>query len=369
MWAFGPGTYRVVMAVATIGEPVRAPASTRIHGLDVARGLAMLGMVIVHYVWPGEEPGLGATVARAMDGRAMPLFMMLGGIGVVLVSQRSANPDRGLVIRAVLLFALGLYLDERDGWVAIVLQFYGLLFLLGPLVRRLSVPVVAAAGAASVAIGAVTYQVVGRPPQPTSWESVLDGWPGIRSLFFDGYYPFFPVFAFFALGLVIARLDLRDDRVATVLASVGAVVGLVAWWVSGRLADGFGVDPEAGADSEMFRAARLLDVSGHSAMPAWVISAAGSSVAVIGLSLLAARRWPAAVRPVATLGTVALSFYVFQVLMTEVVPRPSTTPISEEWLTVVGLYGSFTAAAMIWKRRFRSGPLEAVLRIGSTRRS
>ncbi len=358
------------MDVARIAEPTRARTG-RIHGIDLARGLAMLGMVIVHYVWAADDTGPAAALARAMDGRAMPLFMMLGGIGVVLVSRRSATPDRGLLIRGTILFVLGLLLDSLDTWIAIVLQFYGLLFVVSPLLRRLPPRVLGAAAIASVAIGGLTYQVIGRAPQPTSVDAVRDGWPGLRSLLFDGYYPFFPVFAFFAIGMLLARLDLRRDRVAAQLAAVGTAVGLGALWLAGDLAAWFGVDPlagEAGFGDGTFRAARLLDASGHSAMPAWVVSAAGTSAAVIGLSLLAARRWPTPTRPVATLGTVALSFYVFQVLTTEIVPRPSTTPLAQEWATVAALYGGFLVAAVVWKRHVRSGPLEALLRVGSTRR-
>lgn len=367
--SFAAGAYGVEMEVVTAGGQGRigAPAAARgrIHGIDLARGLAMLGMVTVHYVWADDDTGPAAALARAMAGRAMPLFMLLGGVGVMLLARRSTAPDRGLVIRAALLFGLGLALNAIDGWIAVVLQFYGLLFLLAPLFRRLSAPALAAAAVASVAIGGWTYQVVGQAPQLTSYGDVVDGWPALRSLFFDGYYPFFPVFAFFALGMLLARLDLRDDRVAGILAGVGTAAGLGALWLADVVADGFGVDPEAVERDGTFAWARLLDASGHSSMPAWAISAAGTSVAVLGFSLLAARRWPAPTRPVATLGTVALSFYVFQVLTTLAIPRPSTTSLAREWATVAALYVGFLVVAMIWKLRFRSGPFEALLRVGS----
>lgn len=338
-------------------------SSARIHGIDVARGLAMLGMVVVHYVWAdgvsgsGPDVGAGAELARAMEGRAMPLFMLLGGIGVVLVAQRSADPDRGLVIRAVLLFGLGLVLDATSERIAIVLQLYGLLFLVAPLLRRLPVAAGLGGAAAATAVGAWTYQVVGSPR-------------GLRSLLFDGYYPFFPVAAFFLLGMVVARLDLRSGRVAAGLATVGTVVGLGAWVAAEAVATTLGVDPEAlaaGPDAEAgrFVPERLLDVSGHSAMPAWVISAAGTSVAVLGLSLLAADRFSRLVRPLALVGTMALSFYVFQALATNVYPPPSETDLVREWLTVAELYLGFLAVALVWRHWFRRGPMEALLRVGS----
>ncbi len=341
--------------------------TSRIHGIDVARGLAMLGMVIAHFVWADDDSGLAAVLARSVDGRAMPLFMLLGGIGVVLVSRRSPHPDRGLVIRAGILLVIGLLLDATDTWVAVVLQFYGFLFLLAPLLRRLSTAVLAASAAVSVAVGAWSVQVIGQPRQLTSFDAVGDGWPGLRSLIFDGYYPFFPVFGFFALGMVLARSGLRSDRLAGALVGAGVVIGVGTVWAADLLASALDVDPLSGAGTGQFHAGRLLDVSGHSGMPAWAISAAGTSVALLGASLLAARRWSTVVRPLAVMGTVALSFYVFQVLATLWVARPSTTSLAREWLTVAVLYVGFLALAAAWKLRFRSGPLEALLRVGSGR--
>ncbi len=346
----------------------RGRSTARIHGIDLARGLAMFGMVVAHYVWARLDTGPAAAVARAMEGRAMPLFMLLGGVGVVLVTRRSANPDRGLVIRAVILLGIGLLLDATVDRLAIVLQFYGLLFLLAPVLRRLPSSVLLAAAALSTAIGGWSFQVVGDPRQRSSFEAIGEGWPFLRSLLFDGYYPFFPVFAFFAVGIVVARLDLRDQRLAATLAVAGTVVGVGTVLAAEAVADALSVDPVASGPGRTFDGARLLDVTGHSAMPAWVISATGTSIAVLGLSLLAARYLPALTRPVAVLGTVALSFYVFQAIATLVVTSPSETSLAREWLNVAILYGGFTAAAMVWKRWFRAGPLEALLRIGSRRR-
>jgi uncharacterized membrane protein YeiB len=357
------------MVGTAIESPTRVRLLGRIVGIDVARGLAMLGMVIAHYVWAGADTGPAAAVARAMGGRAMPLFMLLGGVGVTLLTRRSAHPDRGLVIRAAILFVIGLFLDETTDRIAIVLQFYGLLFLVAPVLRRLTSWALLALAALVTAVGAWTGQVAYWPPHPTNLDAVLDGLPAIRSLAIDGYYPFFPVFAFFAIGVVLGRLDLRDRRLAAALAGVGAGVGLASLLAANALTARIGIERVTDRTAETFDWARLVDVSGHSAMPAWVVNAAGTSVAVLGLSLLIAPRVPDLVQPIAALGSVALSFYVFQVLTTLVIPSPDETGLAREWLTVAVLYVGFTLAALVWKRWFRSGPLEALLRVGSATRA
>ena len=355
------------MVGVTSEAAARPRLAGRIHGIDLARGLAMLGMVIVHYVWADDDTGPWAVLARAMNGRAMPLFMLLGGVGVVLLTRRSAAPDRGLVIRAGILFVIGILLDATTDRIAIVLQYYGLLFLLAPLLRRLPSQALMASAVAVTAVGAWSVQVAVWPPRSTTLGLVLDGGPALRSLFTDGYYPFFPVFAFFAIGIVLGRLDLGDPRVAAALAAAGSFVGLATLLVAGWLTSRLGSERVTDRPAETFDWSRLVDVSGHSGMPAWVLSAAGTSVAVLGFSLLVAPRAPRLVRPIAILGTVALSFYVFQVLTTLVIPSPAETGLVREWATVAVLYGGFILAAVGWKRWFRSGPLEALLRIGSPR--
>ncbi len=324
----------------------------------------MLGMVIVHYVWPDGSGSVGDTVAEVMSGRAMPLFMLLGGIGVTLVSSRSLTPDRDLLIRAGLLLALGLVLQETTEWIAVVLQSYGLFFALAPLFRRLSDRALLV-GAVIVAVaGSWTFQTVGAPRRTTTYSELLDQRDGLVSLVFDGYYPFFPVAAFFLLGLWLGRLDLRSDRVAALLVGVGVALGIGTVWLADGLAGLFDVDPAA-VEAGSFRLARLLDHDGHSAMLAWVLSATGTSIAVLGLSLLAGRRAAGWLSPLTALGMLALTFYVFQAVLTNVVAEPSTTSFGQEYVTVAIIYGGFMVAAMIWKQWFRFGPFEALLRVGS----
>ncbi|MEL6985425.1 MAG: heparan-alpha-glucosaminide N-acetyltransferase domain-containing protein, partial [Actinomycetota bacterium] len=120
------------------GAPPQRRQTGRITGIDLARGLAMAGMVVVHFVSRFQQPDHDLTeLAALFHGRAMPLFMLLGGVGVTLLTARSATPDRDLAIRAVLLLGLGLVLTEYIDRLAIVLPSYGLLFVLAMAARRL----------------------------------------------------------------------------------------------------------------------------------------------------------------------------------------------------------------------------------------
>lgn len=328
----------------------------------------MLGMVIAHYAWQDDTGGVLNQVAEAVDGRAMPLFVLLGGVGATILARRSAVPDRSLLIRAAILYPLGLVVQELTTFIAIILQSYSLLFALTPVFRRLGNRVLLGLAAAVTTIGGWTYQVVG--PDLDRFDGPMDLLTNpptaLWSLLFNGYYPFFPVASFFLVGMYLGRTDLRSTGVARALAIGGSVIGLGALIVGGRLAERLGpVVTDPPTNDGRFSAVRLLDTSGHSEMPAWVISTAGTSMAILGLSLLVAPRLPGLVRPLVALGQLALSFYVFQAVLVRILPHPNQTPIGQEFVAALAVYIGFTVFAMAWKLRFRSGPLEAGLRIGS----
>jgi predicted acyltransferase len=68
---------------------------TRDTALDVARGLAVLSMVYVHLV-PTEGAttfwgGIGALVARLLEGRPAALFCVLAGMAWATQAHRAGN--------------------------------------------------------------------------------------------------------------------------------------------------------------------------------------------------------------------------------------------------------------------------------------
>lgn len=330
----------------------------------------MLGMVIAHYAWPDGSPGPLNTIATGVSGRAMPLFVLLGGVGVTILSERAARPDRALLIRAAILYPVGVVLQEVTTFIAIILQSYALLFVLATLFRRLEQRLLMGLSVMFTLVGAWSYQVVG--PQLDRFggpSDLIDNPPAaLWSLLFNGSYPLFPMASFFLVGMVLGRLDLRSTGLAGWLAGTGTVVGVAAVWLANALADGTGYDFDTRPADHSFSWTRLLDTTGHSEMPAWVLSATGTSVAVLGISLLVAPRLGGLIWPMVALGQLALSFYVFQAVLVRFTPHPETTSLRQEFVTALAIYVGFMAFATVWRLRFRTGPLEAALRVGSSSR-
>ena len=341
--------------------------SKRITGIDMARGIAMFSMTVVHFVAFFENEGETlATIASVNRGRAMPLFVMLGGIGVTFLTRRAATPERDLIIRAVMLFALGLFLTEYVDRIAIILQSYGLFFVIAAVLWRLPSSVLLALVPTIIVTAMFTYQLFGEPRVLTPFDEAFTV-EGIESLVIDGFYPLFPVGALFVFGIWLGRIDLSSERVAMTLAGVGTVVGAGVHFGANALVSAFNLQIDFGGrrGDGMFHLTRLLDTEGHSEMTAWVLSVMGSSSAVLGFSLLIAPRIPKLVHPISTVGSMALTYYVWQAwLTTQVAPTIDTT-IQNEWILVFIVYFVFVGLALIYRIWFTTGPLEWVLRLGS----
>jgi hypothetical protein len=69
-------------------------------------------------------------------GRASALFAVLAGVSLALISggsrpERSARIAAGIAVRALTIALIGLVLGELPTTIAIILTYYGALFLLG----------------------------------------------------------------------------------------------------------------------------------------------------------------------------------------------------------------------------------------------
>ena len=72
------------------------PASGRLHGIDAARGLALLGMMATHLL-PTFESTADLTptwIGLTFSGRAAALFAVLAGVGLAL-STGKRKPVQG----------------------------------------------------------------------------------------------------------------------------------------------------------------------------------------------------------------------------------------------------------------------------------
>lgn len=343
-------------------SPATAPGlpTGRLDGVDVARAIALVGMVTVHF-GPGREVGTGATafVYHAFYGKASILFALVAGVGVgLMASRRPAGLVRvRMLYRALWLVPLGLALEELDHPVAVILQYYGLFFLgVVPFVGRRRATVLAGAAAwLLVGSGTVLAALVLRPewmvrtggdPPTTAWELLV-----------GGYYPavaWVPVLLF---GMWLATVDLRSPRVRTAMVVGGAATLAATRWASVTAASVLDLQVERGTW------AWALAESGHSEMPLAILGAVGFGTAVLGASLVVVDVARPVVAPLAALGRLALTVYVGHLLVYAWVPDLFPADTVAEGVAHVGWFALATAVgSWLWLLAFPRGPLEAAVR-------
>ncbi|SNS62264.1 Uncharacterized membrane protein YeiB [Geodermatophilus saharensis] len=356
----------------------RAPAAPeagsrgRLRGVDLARGIAVLGMFAAHLGDTGELGWDPATWRAVVDGRSSILFATLAGVSVALLSggrtpasgAELARARTRVLVRAAWVFAVGGVLELLDTFVAIVLGVYAVLFVLALPFLRWSPARLLSAAAVVALVGPPLALAVGRYATERGEEG-----NAFAFLLFTGYYPAAVWLAFVLAGLAVGRLDLGAARVragllaggtaAAVLGYAGGLLSTRALAPGQRLAgieDGFGVPGD-------WDPAWLAGAQPHSATTFEVVGSGGVAVAVIGLCLVLADLLPRLTWPLASVGALALSVYTAQIVAIAVLD----VGYGQSW----GQWARFSLTAVllasVWRWQLGRGPLERLLTWSSRR--
>ena len=383
----------------------------RILGLDVARGLAILGMAGAHVgVTEAFEWGDPTTWTDLVHGRSSILFALLAGVSIALMTGRDVLPERerlpsirlNLVGRGAVIFVIGLALELLNTPIAVILTLYGLLYVaVIPVLRwrprqlLLGAAVLALAGPALLALlSAVALQPFGA---------------GIGFVLY-GTYPITVWLALVMGGMALGRLRVQELRTAVVALVVGVVLAAIGYGL-GALGAGAGLGGETGSivsstsassgsesieilpdeslSSSSFIPDDVMPPSGwesypealaatdpvgsmvravfavdpHSGGTAEILGSGGFALVVVALCLLLSRplRWP--LLPLGALGSMPLTAYSLHVVSVVLVAGPGGFIADNAFwaLTAVGLLLVTTLWAMFVGR----GPLERLVGKGA----
>ena len=381
---------------AGITDGPRPVHRARVRGVDLARGLAVLGMFAAH-VGPGSS-GSGGLLLGIFHGRSAALFLFLSGVSLALISggpTRSDGPALrrsriNIATRAGVLLLLGLSLTSLNTDIDVILPVYAVLFLLALPLLRLR-PRTLALLASALAIGGpvLSYLIRGSlhltpastPSAPglsalTSWQA-LSG--GIISLVINGAYPVVTVLPITLAGMTVGRLDLSARSVHRWLLGVGVTLSAVGYGGSalalriGDLAAHIGSGSVAVGQQQLHAAAAaeagtvpttswawLLTAGAHSGTPMEILGATGCALAVLGAALMIGNRAHRVLYPVIAVGMMPLTAYTAQVIAIWVI---QTEP--ESWLALAAFTATAMTLAVTWLHYFGSGPLERILRTTS----
>ena len=295
--------------------------------IDIARGLAVLGMMVEHLIpTEGAVTPLGhwvTTVSGWFTGRSASLFFVLAGISwAIQMVKESGSPRHWEYIlrRSVCLVALGAILHATV-WPTEVLMAIGVALPICCAIYQMG------KRAVWISLGGVLVLVpllfgYSQGLMAHDWtdagEPILTLASLPRLAFLDGCYPLIPWLAFVLIGMLLSLYKPKPVGIAIVGGIVASITGGVACTVIGIL-------EWADIKLSRFQLAQRLGA----------------------------------------IGQTSLSHYLGHILIL-VLPLRHWYP-AEEWPSRIGLlayFGYFLFAILLtplWLKRFRRGPVESLM--------
>lgn len=354
--------------------------SPRIVGYDVARALAIFGMVIVNFkvVMGASNAGSAWLVwlVGLLDGRAAATFVILAGVGISLMSKKARQLNTKsakvanqilLLKRAVFLFVVGLLYISI--WPADILHFYGVYIALATMVlyvsdRWLWIWVsVAIIGFVILLIG-FDYEI------GWNWQTLEynDFWTlrgMLRRIFFNGFHPVFPWVSFLLIGLWLGRQNIQNQvfrrKVLLVALMVMGITEGITWFLRSLLSSKL-----TGVNKEIM--ITLFDTAPLPPVPFYVLAAGATAVAIIILCVMLTEKFSKArwLNPLIFTGQLSLTLYVAHVVIgmgiLETVGLLKNQSLSFALISATLFCIGAVLFATLWRMYFKRGPLEFVMR-------
>lgn len=330
----------------------------RLVGVDLARGLAVLGMLAAHLLDTERRlTGNPETWITLVNGRSSILFATLAGVSIALVTggtrplpaPRRSRAAARLALRGALLWVIGMLLIATGVPVYVILPAYALLFVLAlPFLGMRPRGLFLTAGVIALVMPWIQPVLDAAPIWAGRAGAELDaalGW----------HYPFTVWIAFLLAGMGVGRLNLRRLDVQGTLVTAGAALMLVGYGAALFTA------PAVAGNLYL---ATVLTAEDHSSGLWEVIGSGGFALVVIGTCLLLCAtplRWVAV--PVRAVGSMPLTAYVLQLLVWAVVAFVLLGDTGDLYgIREAGLFAPLTLGLVvgctIWALTLGRGPLE-----------
>lgn len=387
-------------------------SSPRIAGVDVARGLALLGMMAAHVLVISDpvtgEPTLTGWLAT---GRPSALFALLAGVGLALMTggpRPARDPTRVrwnrsvIATRAGLVVLTGLLLAMLDAGVAIILVHYGVLFILALPFLRLRARALWSIAAGWVVLAPVLYWAL-----HNGLRSTLEGFPDYWRLWHSptpldladpallgmdlaltGYYPLLLWPAYLFAGMAAGRSDPGSRAVAVRLLVIGGLLAIISQAISLSMIHATGLlpgyaqrfaQPEGMVRGELLTGTHTLPLitdarwfllaTPHEGSTMDLVHTLGCALAVLGACLLMLPALRTVLTPLAGAGAMPLTLYAGHLLIL-FAWRGELAPSWAEEVSPAMMMASLTvlalAGGLVKAHLGRRGPLESLIHSAGT---
>ena len=312
-----------------------------------------------------------------IEGRAAALFVVLAGVGISLMTRRAraANSSdllrqqRNIILkRGFLLIIVGLAYSPI--WPADILHFYGFYFLIAAFLfasnnRNLLFIAI------SFVVGFVVLLMLFDYEAGWNWETLdyLDFWTiegMFRHIFFNGFHPVFPWFAFLLVGLYLGRLNFREQsirrRVMIFSFALWAIVEVISKVFQRLLLENLPADIRPEEVGFLFGTGVIPP------MPQYIIAAASLAVFIItaSVSITQKHKENLIFTALYRTGKLALTLYLAHVLLgmgiLEGIGRLDNQSIDFAVTSALVFCFSAIVFSYFWLKYFTVGPFEKLFR-------
>jgi uncharacterized protein len=351
----------------------------RIIGIDVARSLAVIGMIVVNFKVVFGENGQSwvKTFASIFDGKAAATFVVLAGIGLALMTNSAIkNNDRAklkvarsrIAKRAVFLFVLGI--SYITIWPADILHFYGIymaiiILLLSSNERTIIITALSLIIVFPILINFWNYEI-GWNFDTLDYQGFWTFKGFLRNLFFNGFHPVIPWTSFMLFGYWFGKQDLHNGKFVKKTFWISTIA-----FISIQTLSYVSISILSEGNQEV--AEELTEIIGTNPMPPlpiYMFNGISIAFAIITACIIIAKRFEnnIIIDALNKTGQLALTFYVAHVIIgmgiIEIIDPNKMGNYSIEFSVIYALAFSLVCIvfAVIWRKYKKSGPLETLMR-------
>jgi len=352
----------------------------RIQGLDVARAMAIFGMVIVNFKIAMEAKvgnELLLWITGLFEGRASALFVILAGIGITMLSDKarlSLNQDAilsrrlSILKRGVLLVLIGL--AYTPVWPADILHFYGFYFIIAAFIYTSTDRALLFFSVAFTLLFPLMLLIFDYE-KGWNWETLayqnfwtLDGM--VRHIIFNGFHPVVPWASFLIFGMWLGRQDLNSPvnrKRLLFWSSIALATTEVVFYLIRSFIENVAIEGLTTQELEF-----LFSTSIIPPLPQYIVSATSSSIIVLIASLYFSEKFSAhkVNRWLIQTGQLSLTLYVAHVIVgmgvLESLGLLKNQQIAFSLASALVFCVGGVVFSVLWLKRFKTGPLEWVFR-------
>ncbi len=351
----------------------------RIIGIDVARALAVIGMIIVNFKVVFGENGSSwlKAITAIFEGKAAATFVVLAGVGLALMTNTAVqNNDKlklriariKIVKRAFFLFLIGsTYLFI---WPADILHYYGVYMIFAAFLLASNHKTILILGMIPILIYPLLMVFWN---YDSGWNySTMDyqflwTFKGFfRNLLFNGFHPVMPWASFILFGLWLGKQDLNNNKFVKKLFWISLIA-----FVSIQCFSFFGITLLANGNTTIAdELSFFLGTKPMPPLPIFMLNGISVAFVIISACIITAKRFKNSyiISALHKTGQLALTFYVAHVVIgMGIIELISPIKLGQHNI-IFSIISAIVFSvlciifAVLWLKYKKHGPLEWIMR-------